>query len=178
MNHIVLDIETTWDKPQSAHLVTVAVTYDDANAYRTWYDGDTLDLIDELLEHDRIVGFNLSFDFSVLASALRLAGYSNQDVRQLKAQLNRRKFDLLRILQQSTRRTASLSLSSVAEEVLGMTKLVSTSSLRAAQHAGNIGLVTEHCQRDVELTRGLYDELAANGNFFFEGQEVTTDADF
>ena len=176
MNHIVLDIETTWDESQAAHLVTVAVTFDDANDYRTWYDGDTLDLIDELLEHDRIVGFNLSFDFSVLASALRLAGYSNQDVRQVKAQLNRRKFDLLRILQQSTRRTASLS--SVAEEVLGITELVSTSSLRAAQAVGNIGLVTEHCQRDVELTQALYDELRYNGNFFFQGMEVTTDAEF
>jgi len=175
MSHIILDTETQYDAALSQHQLVVAVTWDEQHDYRTWYDTEDLTLIMELLEYDRIIGYNLPFDFSVLINHYRLAGASAKDTKAFKAQLRSRAFDILAILYRSTGRKASLA--AVAEDVLAETKETDMYQVRVAIEHGDLELVTQHCQRDVELTKMLYDQLATHGNFFFMGMEVKTDTE-
>ncbi|MFI5342511.1 MAG: ribonuclease H-like domain-containing protein, partial [Candidatus Methylomirabilales bacterium] len=77
MTEIYLDVETQriadevqggWDNIRAFGL-SVAVTWDEANGYREWYEPDAGRLIGELRAFDRIVTFNgLRFDLEVLSA--------------------------------------------------------------------------------------------------------------
>lgn len=161
MNVIVLDLETqTADFSQSMPLA-LAVTWDLGHDYRTWLENQAADLIAELHTFDRIVGFNLPFDFRILSQ------YG--DVRTLRP----RAFDIFTLTRKTLGRP--ISLGALARDVLWEDKSTTGRDAVLAWQRGDVDTVTEHCQRDVELTKQLYEELEYHGNFFFEGKEIASD---
>lgn len=161
MDIIVLDLETQSDDFSQEMPLALAVTWNLEHGYRTWLEPQAQNLIDELHAHDRIVGFNLAFDFRVLAQ------YGDVGALRPKA------FDLFALTRRALGR--SVSLAALAQEVLWEDKDSTAIETVGAWQRGDVDAVIEHCQRDVELTRLLYEELEYHGNFFFEGQEITCD---
>lgn len=164
---IVFDLETQrsaadvggWHNIGAMGLA-VACTWDEEHGYRTWWEAQAADLLSELGRAEKIVGFNITaFDYLVLA----LYG----DTRGLLS----RTVDLhVEIWEQLHRRAG---LAQLAALNLGETKALE-SGLVAVQlwQAGELEALEAYCQRDVELTKRLYE--------FWQSQKVlfVTPADF
>lgn len=119
-------------------LVSVAVSWSEEDGYRHWDESATLRLIEYLSRYDRIISFNGDgFDSRVLSH------YGDVTV------LNKKSFDVLTDLKR--RVGHRLSLDSVAQATLGLGK--SADGLQALRwwKEGRIDLISEYCQRDVEV---------------------------
>lgn len=149
---LVFDLETqhTFDEVGGqAHIrrlrMSVGVTYDpDHNLYRTYTEDRVGDLIAALQAADRIVGYNLyAFDYEVLqAYAPRRLEFPPT-------------VDMLVHLERALGWRPRLD--DVVAATLGERK--SGNGLDAVRwfRQGRLDLVTEYCQRDVEVTWKLYD---------------------
>lgn len=125
--------------------LAAAVTYNTAQAaYHHYTEERVKELIAELKSADLVVGYNLlDFDYKVLS------GYSNESFAMLPT------VDMMEYL--ARRLGFRPSLESVATATLGIPK--SADGLQAIQwyRQGLIDKVLEYCQRDVEITKKLYE---------------------
>jgi DEAD/DEAH box helicase domain-containing protein len=157
MTEIYLDAETQriadevqggWDNIRAFGL-SVAVTWDEANGYREWYEPDAGRLIGELRAFDRLVTFNgLRFDLEVLSA------YG--DVRELHG----KSLDLLQDLKR--RLGFRVSLQSLGQATLGKKKTASGLEAVKWWRSGDPVLrqrVVDYCRMDVEILR----EVVAHG---------------
>ena len=151
MSEIYLDVETQriadevqggWDNIRAFGL-SVAVTWDEANEYREWYETDATRLIGELRAFDRIVTFNgIRFDLEVLSA------YG--DVRDLSG----KSLDLLQDLKR--RLGFRVSLQNLAQATLGKGKTGSGLDAVKWWRSGDPALrqrVVDYCRMDVEILR-------------------------
>ncbi len=149
---IFLDVETqkTFDEVGGRQYLSrlglaVAVTYDSSSGeYRSYTENEVEELVEELVGADLVVGFNLkSFDYEVLKP------YTDYPLNTIPTT------DMLEDVYQEL--GFRLSLDSLAEATLGMGK--SANGLQAVRwfRTGELDKVVEYCQRDVEVTRKLYE---------------------
>jgi DEAD/DEAH box helicase domain-containing protein len=157
VSEIYLDVETqkladevqgAWDNIRAFGLA-VAVTWDEAHDFRSWYEGDAARLIGELSAFDRIVTFNgHRFDLEVLSA------YGDVSV------LRGRSLDVLQDLKR--RLGFRVSLQSAAQATLGRHKTGSGVEAVKWWRSGDPALrqrVVEYCRADVDILR----ELVAHG---------------
>jgi DEAD/DEAH box helicase domain-containing protein len=125
--------------------LAVAVTYSTAQAdYRHFVEDQADQLVTELQGADLVVGFNvLRFDYQVLQP------YTDVPLRSLPT------VDILRVIYRVL--GFRVSLDSVASATLGSSK--SADGVQAVRwyRRGEIDKVIDYCQRDVEVTRQVYD---------------------
>jgi DEAD/DEAH box helicase domain-containing protein len=138
------EVEGGWSNI-SAFGMSVAVTWDDENGYRTWMEYDASELVKELNRADKIVGFNIvRFDHEVLS------GYV-PDAHEL---LDSKSFDIFTDLE--SRLGFRLSLEVICSTTLGKSKSGSGKDPIKWFRQGKIDELVSYCQRDVELTRDIY----------------------
>jgi DEAD/DEAH box helicase domain-containing protein len=125
--------------------MAAAVTYNTVQAaYHYYTEEQAADLIAELKSAALVVGYNLlDFDYEVLRA------YSNESLAGLPT------VDMMEYL--ARRLGFRPSLQSVATATLGIPK--SADGLQAIHwyRQGLIDKVLEYCQRDVEITKNLYE---------------------
>jgi DEAD/DEAH box helicase domain-containing protein len=151
-NIVFFDLETKyladevggWGNIHKMELA-VAVTYSTAEAtYRHFSEEQAADLVAELQGASLVVGFNVfRFDYTVLQP------YTDVPLRTLPT------VDMLQHLYD--RLGFRLSLDAVAAATLGATK--SADGIQAVEwyRRGEIDKVLAYCQRDVEVTRDVYE---------------------
>ena len=125
--------------------LSVAVTYSTADAEYHHYTEETVDeLIEELKAADLVVGFNvISFDYQVLTA------YTDHPLRQLPT------VDMLDDIYRTL--GFRVSLDALASATLGVGK--SADGLQAIRwwREGKMQELFDYCQKDVEVTRQLYE---------------------
>jgi DEAD/DEAH box helicase domain-containing protein len=151
-NTVFFDVETQflaeevggWDHIHKMELA-VAVTYSSADAlFRHYGEAEVADLVDELRGADLVVGFNvLRFDYEVLRAYTEFPLWTLPTV------------DMLDYIHRAL--GFRLSLDAVASATLNTTK--SADGIQAVHwfRQGEIEKVRAYCQRDVEVTRDLYE---------------------
>ena len=155
---IVFDLETQnlaaevggWGNKELLRLA-VACTWDEDNDYQLWYEPQAADLLEELHRAEFIVGYNVSqFDFQVMSFYGDTSG------------LEHKTFDILdQIFIQAHKR---VGLNVVANVNLGEAKAQeSGASAVTLWRDSRIEELAMYCQRDVELTRRLFEYWEANG---------------
>jgi DEAD/DEAH box helicase domain-containing protein len=125
--------------------LAVAVTYSTADiAYRHFIEEQAADLVSELQRADLVVGFNvLRFDYTVLQP------YTNVLLNKLST---------VDMLQDIYRQLGfRLSLDTVASATLDATKSADGVQAVAWYRRGEIDKVLAYCERDVEVTRDVYE---------------------
>jgi DEAD/DEAH box helicase domain-containing protein len=135
--------------------LALAVVLDGATGeFRTYFEQESENLVEDLLRADRVVGFNQDrFDLTVLAA------YAGDKVRRVRS------FDLLTALYK--RLGFRLSLSHLAQETLGAPKLGDgLQSLRWVKE-GRLDLVEKYCRHDVLLTAALWAHGRSRGYVVF-----------
>jgi DEAD/DEAH box helicase domain-containing protein len=149
--------------------LSVGVVYDSQDGhYHHYRETDLQALIDHLKQFDLVIGFNVkSFDYGVLR------GYSSFDFGSLPT------LDLLEDV--FARLGYRLSLDHLARKTLGIQK--SANGLQAVQwfREGQWGPLSQYCQRDVEVTKALFETGQKKGHIFFEnkaGQGVRCPVDW
>jgi DEAD/DEAH box helicase domain-containing protein len=158
MNTLVFDLETqhlfeeVGGRDPGRLRVSCAVTWSSLRGtYTVYWEKDVPALIAELKAADRVVGFNVKgFDYLVLkpyAPNERLAFLPTLDLME----------DLYHRL------GFRLSLDSLARATLGEPK--SASGIEAVRwfRAGEFDRLAEYCQKDVEVTRRIYESGCKQG---------------
>ncbi|GAB4420407.1 MAG: hypothetical protein Kow002_08740 [Anaerolineales bacterium] len=139
--------------------LSCGVTYSTAtNDFRVYWEKDAPDLIHELRQADRVIGFNLiRFDYPVLRPYAPNFNFASL-----------RTLDLL----QDIHRTLGfrLSLDAIAEASLGTTK--SADGLKAVEwfRAGELEKLAEYCKKDVEVTRQVYEFGHEHGFVYYRSK--------
>ncbi len=152
------EVEGGWKNIQAFGLA-VAVTWDEQNGFREWFELQAAALVKELLRFDRIVTFNGDrFDFTVLSAYAPVAG-----LRALS-------FDLLTDLQK--RLGHRVRLESVAAATLGTAK--GGSGLDAVRwwREGKRDKVVEYCRQDVKLMVDLVAYARQHSHVKVDSKEV------
>lgn len=138
------EVEGGWNNIAGFGL-SVAVTQDDENGFRTWLEKDASELVKELAQADRIIGFNIvRFDYEVLSAYV-------PNVHEL---LDEKTFDILADL--ADRLGFRISLESICSATLDKGKLGSGMDAVEWYKQGQMEKLVLYCQRDVELTRDIY----------------------
>ncbi len=135
--------------------MSLGVVYDyGSGLYRTYFEANAGDLVDEVLSADLVVGFNIiRFDYVVLQP------YTLHDLKKVKT---------LDILSQTTAVLGfRVSLESFVQATLGVGKMAD--GLQAVEwfKAGRLDKLEEYCRKDVDLTRQLYEFGKQNGRIYF-----------
>jgi DEAD/DEAH box helicase domain-containing protein len=161
MNTVFFDLETQriFDEVGGRHNVrmlglSVAVTYSTADeTFHHYREEDAARLIADLEAAGRVVGFNLlTFDYEVLRAYH--AGFAPPDTVDMLDHIYRRL-------------GFRVSLDNLATTTLGVAK--SADGLQAVRwfREGRIQEVLEYCQKDVEVTRDLYNYGQKNKHLKF-----------
>ena len=125
--------------------LAVAVTWDNENGFREWWERDAQALVAELSRFRRVVGFNvLRFDYEVLLPY-------QPDVFGL---LSGKTVDVLEDV--FTRLRFRVKLTDLAEATLGRGKTADGIEAVRLWREGEQQKVVEYCRADVGLTRDLY----------------------
>jgi DEAD/DEAH box helicase domain-containing protein len=166
-NEIYLDVETLklsdevpggWSNIRQYGLA-VAVTWDQENGFRQWYEPDANQLVSELGKFSRIITFNGNrFDLEVLR------GY--RPTRKLFD----KSFDLLADLER--RLGHRVTLDSLARETLGRAKTGSGRQVVQWWRAGQKQKVREYCENDVQLLIDLVAFARTKGYVVVSSQQV------
>jgi hypothetical protein len=151
LHAVVYDIETYPDDESIIELVpsnqilSVAVTYDEAEGLQTWHNEDVEDLVAYLKTFKTIIGFNLkAFDNVVL----------NEYEPGCLKDLNSKSLDLMLMVEK--RLGHSVSLQSLIKPTLGISKTASGKLAMQWALDGEFEKVSEYCKQDVEATRDLF----------------------
>jgi DEAD/DEAH box helicase domain-containing protein len=158
MNIVVFDLETqhlfeeVGGRDPSRLRVSCGVTWSSLrSAYTLYWEKDVPALVAELKGAERVIGFNVKgFDYLVLKPYVpseRLSSLPTLDLME----------DLYRRL------GFRLSLDSLARATLGEPK--SASGLEAVRwfRSGDLDRLAEYCQKDVEVTRRIYESGCQQG---------------
>ena len=149
---VVLDVETQklaqevggWKNVHKLRLA-VAVTYNASTGlYRSYLEDQAEELLEELLQAGRVVGYNLlRFDYKVLQP------YATFQLGDLKT------IDMLDHLYRTL--GFRVSLDTVAQATLGASK--SADGIQSVRwfRQGEIQKVVDYCRQDVEVTHGVYE---------------------
>jgi len=161
------EVEGGWSNIRGFGL-SIAVSWDKGHGFRDWSESKVQELIKELAQFGTIIGFNLlKFDYEVLS------GYAD-DVHML---LDGKTFDILADL--TNRLGHRVSLEDVASATLGRGKLGTGCDAVRWFREGKLKEVTDYCQRDVELTREIYEYGREHGLVYYprrgEKAEVRVD---
>lgn len=138
------EVEGRWSNIAGFGL-SVAMTWDDGNGFRTWLENDASELVNELAQADKVIGFNIvRFDYEVLSAYV-------SNVHEL---LDEKSFDILVDLE--ARLGFRLRLEDISLATLGKGKLGSGKDAVEWFRQGEIEKVILYCRRDVEITRDVY----------------------
>ncbi|MCB9368397.1 MAG: DEAD/DEAH box helicase [Calditrichaeota bacterium] len=160
---LVFDLETQlsaeevggWREARQMR-VAVAVVWDSIeNKFSSYEEAEIEALFEHLKRADVICGFNIrKFDFEVLR------GYTFENLHALPI------LDLLEVVTEN--RGGRLKLDTIARATLGVGK--SADGLQSLEwfKSGQIGLVREYCQKDVEVTRDVLKFALKHGYVLFE----------
>ncbi|MBL7074908.1 DEAD/DEAH box helicase [candidate division KSB1 bacterium] len=142
--------------------LAVGVLYDSLEEkYFNFYEKDVDNLIEYLKKADLVVGFNIKrFDYRVLM------GYSDEDFDQIPT------FDILQDVQR--RLGHRLKLDSLARSTLKVAKTADGLQSIEWFKQGEIDKVRDYCQRDVEITRDLFQFGVRNGYLLYEKKNMGT----
>lgn len=151
---LVLDVETQYLSHEVSggwnavdkFKVAVVVTWDARNGFRSWFEENIPNLLQELEKFQSIVTFNgENFDFKVLSA------YGSV------APLYQRSADMLALL--SKKLGFRVKLESLAQATLGRGKTGTGTESVEWWRSGDPALrqkVIDYCKMDVELTRDIY----------------------
>lgn len=132
-------------------LFGLAVTYDDLQGYRTWYEKDIPELVDLLLNSGQVVGYNLiDFDFKLMAAYDRRIGQVASNAVDLLTQL-------------SSVLGFRLKLDDVARATLGKGKTGDGMLSLSLWKEGRFAEVEAYCKMDVELIKELHAHALEHG---------------
>lgn len=155
---VILDIETQhladevggWANIEALRLA-VAVTWDEQNEYRTWWEGQAGDLLAELGRSELVVGYNIThFDLGVL----ELYG----QVEEIKE----KSFDILDEIRRQGHRLVPLNV--ISKLNLGEAKAYeSGADAVRLWRDGRLEDLEAYCLTDVELTKRLYEQWETDG---------------
>ena len=160
---VTFDLETKlsaaqvggWGRIERMRLA-LAVTHDASTDTFTTYREDDVDtLIDNLLQADLVVGYNVErFDYRVLSA------YTHKRLSRIAT------FDML--LKLHTRLGFRLSLGGLAQATLDAGKSADGLQSLAWVAQGRYDLVERYCRMDVQLTRDLFYYALQHGYLIFE----------
>ena len=163
---IFLDLETQhlatevggWANIEAMRM-SVACTFQERSGYRDWWESQAGDLLAELRAAPLVVGFNLNaFDYRVLSLYGPTQG------------LEAKTFDIHQIVKEQTGKRVALNTLAVLNLGEGKTFESGVQAVRFWQQ-GQIEKLITYCQRDVELTRRLYEFWKAQGLLWISGHE-------
>lgn len=160
---VVFDLETMrsaaevggWNKAYLMGMSLGVVWDSHQQHFTTYFEKDIDALLEHLQQADLIVGFNIiGFDYSVLR------GYTQFDFKQLNT------LDMLRDIHARLRYRVSL-------DALGRATLDTPKSADGLQalkwfKEGRMDLIEAYCQKDVEVTRDLFQYGLDNGYLIFD----------
>lgn len=160
-NIVVFDLETQRAMPEVGGRdflhkvgVSVGVAYSYVERrFRHYLEAEMDALVAQLCAADLVVGFNiLAFDYPVLR------GYTDLDLSQIPT------CDMMTHVQQAL--GYRVKLDSLAEQTLGVRK--SADGLLALRwwQEGQIDLIRDYCQQDVDITRRLYEYGRDHGHLW------------
>jgi DEAD/DEAH box helicase domain-containing protein len=142
--------------------LAVAVTWDERNRFRRWFEVDAQALIAELGQYDRIVSFNGNrFDFEVLSAY------------QPISHLLRKSFDLLVDL--NSRLGHRIKLDDLARETLGNQKTGSGLDIVQWWREGRKEEVCKYCENDVQLLVDLMEFARKNKYVVVKSRHLAVD---
>ena len=153
-NVLVLDVETQYLSHEVSggwtavdqFKVALAVTWDEKNGFRAWYEADVPRLLQEMEGFGSVVTFNgENFDFKVLSA------YGPVD------SIYRKSLDMLVDLNKKL--GFRVKLESLAKATLGRGKTGTGTESVDWWRSGDPALrqkVVDYCTKDVELTRDIY----------------------
>jgi DEAD/DEAH box helicase domain-containing protein len=159
MNIVVFDLETqnlfedVGGRTNTAALkMSCGVTWSSAqDEFHTYWEKDVPALVSELKSAGRVVGFNIkSFDYEVLRPYVpneRLQFLPTLDILD----------DLFRTL------SFRISLDTIARATLGESKIADGLQAVSWWREGKLDLLAEYCQKDVDVTRRIYEFGCENG---------------
>ncbi len=155
------DVPGGWSNA-AAFKCSCAVTCSEANgepAYQTWWEEQAPDLLGYLGRHDRIVGFNVKrFDYAVLSAYGDVNGLFDKTT------------DILDMIYE--RLGFRISLQSLAETNLGLSKLGTGSEPVQWWRAGDLDRLVQYCQEDVKITRLLFQKILADGFLLYDDKRL------
>lgn len=146
-----------WDRADLM-LISIAVTFSEADGFKVWYEKDTRDMIRYMSEFDLVVSFNgNNFDSKVLSH------YGDVST------LNQRSFDVAEYL--SARLKHRIRLESVATATLGTGK--SADGLLALQwwKEGRVDEIIEYCKQDVKVLKDVVEFGIEHGYILYNDTE-------
>lgn len=156
----IFDLETQHliggGRPLESLGLAVACSWDENHGERTWWESQAGDLLAELGYAEQIIGFNVrAFDYRVLAA------YG--DVSELVDKT----FDLMDEIRRQTGK--KISLERLADINLGERK--TSTGVEAVRHyqAGRLAELEAYCQKDVDLTRRLWEMWEIEGILWLSG---------
>jgi DEAD/DEAH box helicase domain-containing protein len=134
----------------SKMMLSVAVTYSDAEGFQSFNEESVGELVRTLSRADLIVGFNqVKFDYEVLSA------YTNENLRKYQ------NLDMLIEIQKLIGHR--LSLDHLAQFTLGRKKSGSGVDAPRWFREGRLDLLQKYCTDDVIITRDLYNFAVENG---------------
>ena len=153
LKEIFFDLETKlwstevkggWDNIRGMGM-SVTVTWDEENDFRTWLENDVDELVKELERADKVIGFNnIRFDNEVLSAY----------VLNAHELLDKRSFDMLADIY--NRLGFRVSLDNLCIATLDKSKSGKAEDALIWFRQGQIEKVVEYCKKDVELMRELF----------------------
>ena len=139
--------------------VVTCTDHRDEPTYQTWWEDQVPDLVEQLKQHDRIVGFNIKrFDYAVLSA------YG--DVGHLFGKT----IDILELIH--GRLGFRISLQSLAETNFGLSKLGTGAQAIEWWRAGDLESLEKYCQEDVRITRLLYQKILVDGYLLYDDKRL------
>lgn len=165
-NIIFLDIETQklaqevggWNFKENMKVSLVVIYSTKDQEYRYFEEEEIPKLLDEILSADLVVGFNIKgFDWTVLQP------YFRYDLNRVPT------LDILEIVH--SKLGFRLSLSHLAEMTLGRKKEVDGIQAVTWYREGDMEKLGKYCQRDVEMTKELYEFGKRYGYLLFQSKQ-------
>ncbi|MFC2069177.1 ribonuclease H-like domain-containing protein [Chloroflexota bacterium] len=139
------EVEGGFSNISAFGLSVAATSWGDSNSYQQWMENDANELVNELERADKVIGFNiLRFDYEVLSAY----------VPNTHEMLDRKSFDIFTDLEKLL--GFRLSLEVICSATLGKSKLAKAEDAIKWWRQGQVEKVILYCQKDVELTKEIY----------------------
>ena len=139
--------------------LSFAVSWDKGHGFRDWAESKVQELLKELVQFDKIIGFNLlKFDYEVLS------GYEDDVHMSLDGKTCDIFIDVRDRLPDDVKWP---SLEEISSSTLGAGKLGTGFEAVGWFQKGKIKEVIDYCRQDVELTREIYEYGREHGLVYY-----------